>query len=1143
MQRLSSPLESMKSHYTVIVVGSGYGGGIAASRMARAGRDVCVLERGRELIPGEYPDTEVEALREFQVDLPDNRVGRRTGLYDFRVNSDINVLVGCGLGGTSLINANVTLEPEPRVFQDPVWPRALRDDIDLELKQGFERARQMLAAAPYPDDAPNLSKHAALKQSAEAMGTCRFGRPPINVTFEAHTNKSGVHQEACTQCGDCVSGCNVSAKNTVLMNYLPDAVRHGAEIYTHVGVRRVAKDSGRWVVYFEHLEAGREVFNAPTQFVTADHLFLSAGSLGSTEILLRSKQEGLSLSNQLGRHFTGNGDVLGFAYNCDIPISGIGRGDRSDLEDVPVGPSITGIIDCREREFLDNGWILEEGALPGAMAKLIPHVFKLAAKAVGRDTDSGFKDAVREGIRELTSLIRGAYHGAAYNTQTFLVMAHDSADGKLVLENDRIRVHWPGVGQQEVFKKVNAMLYEATRSLGGTYVPNPLWHDLLEHQLITVHPLGGCRMAESAQSGVVDHSGRVFASSSGEEIHDGLYVLDGAIIPRSVGINPLATISALAERGCSLIARAQGWQIDYSETTPVSAPVVTRKPGIRFTERMAGFFSLGDFDDFHMAAQKGREQNATFEFTLTIVSMDLETMLSGPQHQAVMSGTVRAAALSPDPLTVTNGEFQLFVEDPQQPETRQMRYRMKMSDTSGRRYDFEGFKVVKDDPGFDLWPDTTTLYISISETVSGGRREIGKGILKISPTDFARQMTTMEVLNVDSATERLKLLYKFGNFFGGTLFDIYGGIFARPQEFDPNAPPRKKRALRVSAPEVHWAETTDKVLLRLTRYKGGTKGPVILSHGLGVSSCIFTIDTIDTNLLEYLFLHEYDVWLLDYRSSIELASAERPHTADDVAKFDYPAAVAKVREIAGVDSVQMVVHCFGATTFFMAMLAGLQGVRSAVCSQIATHVKAPLMTRIKSGLYMPTVLKVLGVDSLTAYVDKHADWQDRLFNTSLRLQPMEVEELCRSPVCHRITFLYGNLYEHDQLNTATHDALHEMFGVAHIEALEHLALLVRKGHVVDARSKDVYLPHLERLAIPISFIHGAENACYHPDSTEITYKTLREKNGDLYTRHVISRYGHIDCIFGKNAVTDVYPLIVSHLEKTASPLESENENT
>ena len=1132
MQRLSLPIEKMKPHYAVVVIGSGYGGSITASRFARAGRDVCVLERGRERIPGEYPDTEAEALREMQVDSKQHNTGNRTGLYDFRLNEDINVFIGCGLGGTSLVNANVVLKPESRVFEDTAWPKALRDDVTVGLEQGFQRAKHMLGATPYPKDKVSLAKFDALMKSGKAMGACASYAPDISVSFKDGLNAAGFPQKACTNCGDCVSGCNVGAKNTVLMNYLPDAVHHGAEIFTCAEVRRLEKNNGRWVVYFQHLETAGEVFDAPTRFVTADHVILGAGSLGSTEILLRSRKAGLSLSDQVGHHFTGNGDVLGFAYNCDENVNGIGWGHRKNMVDDPVGPTISGIIDCRERDPLNEGWVIEEGALPGALANIVPLVFQLAAKAVGKDTDTGVMDLIKEKERELGSLIRGAYHGATRNTQTFLVMTHDSSDGRMVLEDDRLRIQWPGVGNLKVFRKINEILLRATKPLGGTYVPNPIWHEIFQHQLMTVHPLGGCRMAESGKNGVVNHSGQVFAGSQGSDVHKGLYVLDGAIIPRSLGINPLLTISALAERSSGLIADKNGWKIDYSDNADPSVPPVVRKAGIRFTEKMKGYFSLGDLHDYKAAANKGKEQGNSLEFILTIVSQDLDTMFADHQHRASITGTMSAGQLSPEPLVVSGGEFQLFASDPQRTETRVMRYKMQMHDSHGKTWQLAGFKEIRNDSEPDIWSDTTTLYITISE--KGGERyqEIGKGVLHIDPVDFVKQLTTMEVFHVDNALERLKYLAKFGEFFSGTLFDTYGGIVARPQIFNQGAPPRKKRVLRVSAPEIHWFSTDDGLKLRLTRYRGGRKGPLILSHGLGVSSKIFSMDTIDTNLLEYLFVHGYDVWLLDYRSSIELATSSTRYTGDEIATKDYPAAVAKVKLITGEDSVQMLVHCFGSTTFFMAMLAGLKGVRSAVCSQVATHVRSPVLTRIKSGLHLPEVLGTLGVDSLTAYVDTHADWQETLFDDILRMHPIEFEERCRSSVCHRITFLYGTLYEHDQLNTATHDNLHEMFGVAAIDALSHLALMVRKGHLVNAQGKDVYLPHLDRLAIPISIIHGAENACYHPKSTEITFEALREANGDLYSRHVIPSYGHIDCIYGKNAVSDVYPLMLAHLEKT-----------
>ncbi len=126
MTRLSSPIESIASDYEVVVVGSGYGGAIAASRMARAGRKVCLLERGKELQPGEYPDAMTEALTELQVDSKEGHLGKATGMYDFRRNEDMNVLLGCGLGGTSLINANVALPAEDRVFDDERWPEPLQ---------------------------------------------------------------------------------------------------------------------------------------------------------------------------------------------------------------------------------------------------------------------------------------------------------------------------------------------------------------------------------------------------------------------------------------------------------------------------------------------------------------------------------------------------------------------------------------------------------------------------------------------------------------------------------------------------------------------------------------------------------------------------------------------------------------------------------------------------------------------------------------------------------------------------------------------------------------------------------------------------------------------------------------------------------
>ncbi|WP_447985119.1 GMC family oxidoreductase N-terminal domain-containing protein [Nitrospira sp. Nam74] len=1132
MNRLSSPIERMQSHYTAIVIGSGYGGAIAASRLARAGQQVCVLERGKEFLPGEYPDTESEALCEMQAHTTDGHIGPRTGLYDFHLGPDINVFIGCGLGGTSLVNANVSLRAEPRVFEDPRWPKVLQADLTTLVEDGYRRAEEMLKPSPYPNDFPALPKLHAQEKSAAAMQQ-PFSRPPLNVTFTDGVNHVGVDQRACVLCGDCVSGCNHRAKNTVLMNYLPDAWNHGAEIYTHVAVRHLERRNNRWVVHYQLLISGREKFDAPTMFVTADLVVLGAGTLGSTEILLRSQAMGLSMSERVGHRFTGNGDVLGFGYNTDQVIDGIGFGARPPDGREPVGPCITGLIDLRLRPDLERGMVIEEGSIPGPLAAFLPAA--LAAGAKLAEQSGSVVDSIERKGRELASFVRGPYHGAVRRSQTYLVMTHDDGEGRMALDrHDQLRIDWPSVGRQPIFEQVDQRLREATRALGGTYVPNPLWTELMTHPLTSVHPLGGCVMAEDASHGVVNHKGQVFAGRAGTEVYDSLYVCDGAVIPRPLGVNPLLTISALAERCLALLAKDRGWSLSYQLPSAPKETVVPPRMGLQFTETMRGYVSLNVIDDYQRAAEQGRIDQSPFEFTLTVITDDLERMLADSTHPAKMVGTVTAPTLAAKPMTVSHGVFQLFTEDPQRVGTRRMNYRMNLVTEEGRQYYFEGFKSVHDDRGIDLWSDTTTLYITVHGGHDATHPIVAKGILKIAPADFATQMTTLQITNAPNTAERLAATARFGTFFSGALFETYGGILAKQSVFDPDMPPRKKRPLRVVAPHVHVCTTSDGVQLRLTRYQGGKKGPVILSHGLGVSSAIFSLDTIDTNLLEYLFAQGYDVWLLDYRASIDLPASRTQFTADDIAQKDYPAAVEAVRRVTGAATVQMVVHCYGSTTFFMAMLAGLQGVRSAVCSQIATHIVAPAMTRFKVGLHLPEVLQAMGVDSLTAYVDRHADWKDRLFDLALRCYPVASEERCNSPVCHRITFMYAPLYEHAQLNTLTHETLHETFGVANMRAFEHLALMTKTGHLVTATGDEAYLSHLDRLAIPITFIHGERNECFLPASTEKTYELLVQNNGTgLYRRHVIPDYGHIDCIFGKNAVKDVYPLILQHLDETA----------
>ncbi len=145
MSRLARPLSQLKQRYDVIVVGSGYGGGVSASRLARAGKSVCVLERGREVLTGEFPSRFPEMKNEMQVRGKRIRTGPDTALFDVRLGEDMHVLVGCGLGGGSLVNAGVSLRPDARVFADEVWPGEIRQDGTLD--EGFRRAEAWIRPA------------------------------------------------------------------------------------------------------------------------------------------------------------------------------------------------------------------------------------------------------------------------------------------------------------------------------------------------------------------------------------------------------------------------------------------------------------------------------------------------------------------------------------------------------------------------------------------------------------------------------------------------------------------------------------------------------------------------------------------------------------------------------------------------------------------------------------------------------------------------------------------------------------------------------------------------------------------------------------------------------------------------------------
>src|SRR5919204_142810 len=343
-------------HYDAVIVGSGFGGSVTAYRLAEAGKRVRVLERGRAYPPGSFTRSPYRARESFW----DPRRGL-TGMYHYWSFRGIDALVSAGLGGGSLIYANVFIRKDERWFvQEDLrdggyehWP-VTRADLDPH----YDRVEAMIGLQRYPFDHEPYSKTPktiAFKAAAEANGLEWF-LPKLAVTFanegqpprpgqkieEQLRNLHDRDRTTCQLCGECDVGCNFGAKNTLDYNYLTHAAHHGAEISTLCDVRSFEpRDGGGYVVHYAQLSEGVPADDgqpAVLKTVTCDHLVLSAGTLGTTSLLLRNRAAFPRMSRRLGTRFCGNGDLLTLAINCREMVDGK---PTPRIVDPGYGPVIT----------------------------------------------------------------------------------------------------------------------------------------------------------------------------------------------------------------------------------------------------------------------------------------------------------------------------------------------------------------------------------------------------------------------------------------------------------------------------------------------------------------------------------------------------------------------------------------------------------------------------------------------------------------------------------------------------------------------------------------------------------------------------------------------------------------------------------
>ena len=538
------------------------------------------------------------------------------------------------------------------------------------------------------------------------------------------------------------------------------------------------------------------------------------------------------------------------------------------------------------------------------------------------------------------------------------------------------------------------------------------------------------------------------------------------------------------------------------------------RPGLRFTERMVGHLCPPDTGADRPCRHEITDDDR-LTLTLTIVIDDLADLLARPAHPATVVGTAECRQLSADgPLVVTGGTFNLLRVDPDRVERRTIDYAGTLTALDGQSFAFEGFKDLYNHSRVaDLWPDTSTLHLTVN-----GR----PGVAWLSAGDFARQLTTFTVTNASSLAEGVDAVSDFVRFFAGVVRDLYGRLFARGHLVTADAPPPAPRPIGSPRPRPYAVPVTtaDGVRLGLERYRGGPRGPVILAPGFGMTSRCFVTDAIPLNLVEYLCAAEYDVWLLDFRSSPDLGVAGTPFTIDDVARRDWPAALETVSTATGVPQVQVVAHCVGALSLLMGMLAAeglVDKVRFAICSQLGLHPISNGGNHLKWGVPLAWLLRALGWEAITAHFEERS-WWDWFIDKSLRLWP--THERCNNPVCRRVLFLFGESYKHDRLTTATHEAMRELFGWTSLRALQHLALMLRKGQALDCHGEDVYLipNQLKKLEhVPLAFLHGKDNRQFLPDSTKKTMEALQAVNPNgNYVRTEFDGFGHLDCFVGRN---------------------------
>jgi hypothetical protein len=990
--------------------------------------------------------------------------------------------------------------------------------------------------------------------------------------------------KASTGSGQDCTGVNDGSKNSVLMNYLPDAWNHGTEIFCECEVRYVKRDpkGNGYLVFFAWHGDGRRSFKdsiyEQLMWVRAkEFVFIGAGALGTTEILLRSQALGMKMSSLVGHKISGNGDMLSFGYNTNRIINGVGSEKCPSALDA-CGPTITGIIDKRGDQTslnVENGYVIQEGAIPEALAPLIQTMLDACPNKVYPKQWSMWKYF----IGRVKNMFLGPYcPGSSINrTQAYLIMSHDNNEGIMTMENDKPALQFCGVQRTGNTDDLHREMARMADAVGGILINAPE---------TSVHPLGGARMSSdgTGRTGAVNHLGQLYTGDQ-SDVYDGIVCLDASIIPTSLGVNPFATITALAERCCSLLIEKNGWTVDEapngqidlfgmpakcnrSSTCPkvnsTSIKSVKNSDDLYFSEVLEGnIHTGGDIEDFTIADRVAKGASSSARLYLTVNIPSVKNLANLSEYAATATGTFSCGAFSQNPVMVTQGSVQFFKTNHDAADGTNFVYKLRLLSTEGETYTLEGHKDIDSRiswSGSSTWKATTTLYTTIKRPNGA---EVGKGILHVSWRNFLKEMQTFGA-NDSSKPRMIISLTRFLTFFLSKTIKYAVSPF-QPLEYPDTS---KSDNLRKPTPKIVTLTAKDgvKTTMKIWEPQPGTvkhSMPILFVPGASVDEQVYSCPTIPINTVDYFTSLGYRCYVLIVRFGMT-PEAKKGYTCYD-ARWDIKAAVDYVRAQEDERKLYAVVHCLGSISTSIALLTGIvkaDWIQGMTVSQVFCNLRYSKDNMFKAR--HPSLMRAyraIGGDwfpSESSPEDLTSSPQQFLVDQILRFYPMgSTAEICNNSACHRTSLVFGRCFTHANLNHATHQHMANYFSGIHMNFLKHLSTMGATApyHVrtnlnsspltpdADTSFRDLVTEpgNLERLrGLKIQFVSGGANVVFDPLSTADSYNLMRETFGDEgFERVVVDTYGHLDTWMGKRSFKDVYPRVEGFLKACEASYEDD----